>query len=299
MHVLDKIQRLQSPIISTSDLPTELEYAEQYSINCYTVCWNSLGNLLAGGEVLSLHFEAEKNPAGFSATKCIPPPGQRRRYLTREEKYSSVAELLSSWVDASKPIGYVSCSQTEHAQSGYVLRFYSLDLESGPVVESMRQQPMYSHGAPAFGQKLAVLPLALHIVVSNHLKKRFDIFNDKGQFMFFVKTQPGSCATGLHCLPDGSIIASFETLRGIVSYTLDIPGQKLNANWTCGDLDEPTGVSSDSAGYIYVGSRGAECIYIISSEGECLIEENYINDTLITSLCMHTKSLNCFALHGL
>ena len=272
MHVLDKIQRLQSPIISTSDLPTELEYAEQYSINCYTVCWNSLGNLLAGGEVLSLHFEAEKNPAGFSATKCIPPPGQRRRYLTREEKYSSVAELLSSWVDASKPIGYVSCSQTEHAQSGYVLRFYSLDLESGPVVEIKRQQrTFYLDDSPTFGQALAILPSSKLIIVSNYLKKRLDIFSDKGQIMFFVDAQPGSCATGLHCLPDGSIIASFEANNEVVSYNLDIPGQKLNANWTCGDLREPTGVSSDSAGYIYVSSRSAECIYIISSKGGCLI----------------------------
>ena len=252
-------------------MPAELVYTKKYPNRCYTVCWNSLGNLVAGGETLSLYYITQKK------SDIVPAAPTNHVSVSSTEHFSSVAELpINSWISGDQ-MGYVSCFQAG-TQTGYRLCFYSPDLESGPVVEINPQRAYYCHDiptighrAPAFGQKLAILPSSQLIIVSNHLKKRLDIFSDKGQIMFFVEAKPGSCATGLHCLPDGSIIASFEANNEVVSYNLDIPGQKLNANWTCGDLREPTGVSSDSAGYIYVSSRSAECIYIISSKGGCLI----------------------------
>ena len=74
---------------------------------------------------------------------------------------------------------------------------------------------------------------------------------------------------GVHLTADGVLVTDF--IGGKLSkYSMSSSYEPL---WTCNGLREPSGITTDESGFIYVSSMVSE-IYIISSEGDLNNEYN-------------------------
>ena len=103
------------------------------------------------------------------------------------------------------------------------------------------------------------------IAVIDSVNKLLRVYSAAGDHQFNISLTDMKWPCGVHLLPDASAVLVTDLDGGeLRKYPLTAAAKPV---WRCGGLEEPTGVTTDESGLIYVCSLRREKIYLISDNG--------------------------------
>ena len=103
------------------------------------------------------------------------------------------------------------------------------------------------------------------IAVIDKVNKQLRVYSAAGDHQFNISLTHMKNPYGVHLLPDDSAVLVTDYAGGeLRKYPLTAVAKLV---WRCGGLEEPTGVTSDESGLIYVCSFLGKKIYVISDDG--------------------------------
>lgn len=240
--------------------PKHLEYTEAYAIQCNSVTWTKDGRLITSGyqnltifdDNLTVLKSAALNTEGMS----VAEQGSGFVVMT-----FSTAQPLTTYSPQSVQI------------SNYLFSFYSNDLkliknfETLKGITSAQYYRDEVYGMTMIHQQIVFRPSSSLIIASDSKSGKLKIFTKDGDLFHHIETR-FSDPRCLHALPDESVIISFRS--GHVR-KFEVKPKEAVLIWEFQLPPGVAGISSDSAGYIYVA--GSECIYILSADGMKLSNE--------------------------
>ena len=244
-----KLSTPHAPFVELAALPTSLKEERHAAVPASSVLWNQEGNLLAG-----CSNELHLYDSDLNVLKASP--------IKQNGNVTSMAEKLGSSKEDDNMMYIVATYRTTYINEyrstyAYKLYMYSSDLE--PSAVSMDEDCQTRRLGE---RRVAVNPLTSQVIVCS--TNQLQVFSKDADFEYLVTFNGILEPNGLHILSDGSVLLSCEGL--VYKYTLRPPPKKnFELIWKTENLDKPTGISSDSAGLIYVGVRGG--IQVISSQG--------------------------------
>ena len=115
-------------------------------------------------------------------------------------------------------------------------------------------------------------PYLSHMSATDHriagidkVNKQLRVYSAAGDHQFNIDLTDMKSPRGVHLLPDDSAVLVTDRDGGeLRKYPLTAAVKPV---WRCGGLEEPTGVTTDESGLIYVCSWSWRKIYLISDNG--------------------------------
>ena len=233
--------------VELSALPISLKEEGHAAISASAVSWNQKGNVLAGGS-----NELHLYDSNLEKLKVFP--------LKESEMVTAVAEQLCSYKEKDNQIYVVATLDATRYSSfvsyTYKLCIYSSDLKPSAVCIDEGNEPSRS-----IQRQVAINPLTFQILVCS--ARQLQVFSKEGDFEYSARLNDITEPKGLHILPDGSVLISYD--GHVYKYIIRPSPIDVELIWKSESIDSPAGISSDSAGLIYVGvNRG---IQVLSPQG--------------------------------
>ena len=108
------------------------------------------------------------------------------------------------------------------------------------------------------------------VIVANGIDTRLAFYDYSGDCVFDCVLDKLDTISGLHILPDKCVVVTDNRSSTVTKYSIDLESFTFETVWTCEDVYQPTGLSSDGNGIIYVGSENG-MVHILSPQGVLLL----------------------------
>ena len=102
------------------------------------------------------------------------------------------------------------------------------------------------------------------IAVIDSVNKQLRVYSAAGEYQFNIELADMKWPRGVHLLPDDSAVLVTDYEGELRKYPLTAAAKPA---WRCRGLDNPTGVTTDESGLIYVCSGKGKKVYLISDDG--------------------------------
>lgn len=238
-----------SPSVKAVTAPTFLESITDNDSFCSCIFWNARGNLITGGGKHINFFDGnlKKINAGEFGSTVVSVAEQGNRCVVVMDTGGAGSYSL-----CAGNCEFFLCSQDLKTKKNFA--------SVSPQNEKLPKKSLVQEVVSKRHHQVIVHPSSV-IIASNSQTDSLKIYTENGDFLYDIKLATHG-AKYLHALPDGSLIISYEDGH-VRKYRLQ--SKKAVLVWSCNIPNGIAGISSDSAGFIYVA--GPRSIYVLSAQG--------------------------------